>query len=112
MAHADKPSVLGALGMGPVEPAGPNRVPQECGDIGLKIARDGTWFYQGSPIGRKTLVKLFASVLRREEDGRFYLVTPVEKVFDRGRGCTLRRRRHAGTRGGQGAVAHLSHQYR
>ena len=50
-----------------------------CGDIGLKIARDGTWFYQGSPIGRKPLVKLFASVLRKEEDG-FYLVTPVEKV--------------------------------
>jgi hypothetical protein len=50
-----------------------------CGDIGLKIARDGTWSYQGSPIGRKPLVKLFASVLRKEEDG-FYLVTPVEKV--------------------------------
>lgn len=50
-----------------------------CGDIGLKIARDGTWFYEGTPIGRKPLVKLFASVLRREEDS-FYLVTPVEKV--------------------------------
>ena len=50
-----------------------------CGDIGLKIARDGTWYYQGGPIGRKPLVKLFASVLRREDDG-FYLVTPVEKV--------------------------------
>lgn len=50
-----------------------------CGDIGLKIARDGTWFYEGTPIGRKPLVKLFASVLRREKDG-FYLVTPVEKV--------------------------------
>jgi len=50
-----------------------------CGDIGLRIARDGTWYYQGSPIGRKPLVKLFASVLRCEEDG-FYLVTPVEKV--------------------------------
>jgi uncharacterized protein len=50
-----------------------------CGDIGLKIARDGTWYYQGSPIGRRRLVKLFATVLQREEDG-FYLVTPVEKV--------------------------------
>jgi hypothetical protein len=50
-----------------------------CGDIGLKIARDGTWYYQGGPIGRKGLVKLFASVLRLEE-GRYYLVTPVEKV--------------------------------
>ena len=50
-----------------------------CGDIGLRIARDGTWYYQGGPIGRKPLVKLFATVLRREDDG-FYLVTPVEKV--------------------------------
>jgi hypothetical protein len=50
-----------------------------CGDIGLKIGRDGTWFYEGSPIVRKPLVKLFASVLRREADG-YYLVTPVEKV--------------------------------
>jgi hypothetical protein len=51
-----------------------------CGDIGLKIGRDGTWHYQGSPIGRKSLVRLFAAVLRLEEDGRYYLVTPVEKV--------------------------------
>jgi uncharacterized protein len=50
-----------------------------CPDIGLKIARDGTWSYQGSPIGRKPLVKLFASVLRKE-DGGYFLVTPVEKV--------------------------------
>ena len=51
-----------------------------CGDIGLKIGRDGTWYYQGGPIGRMGLVKLFASVLRLEDDGRYYLVTPVEKV--------------------------------
>ena len=51
-----------------------------CGDIGLKIGRDGTWYYQGGPIQRMGLVKLFASVLRREDDGRYYLVTPVEKV--------------------------------
>jgi uncharacterized protein len=51
-----------------------------CGDIGLRIERDGTWYYQGGPIGRMALVRLFASVLRREEDGRYYLVTPVEKV--------------------------------
>jgi uncharacterized protein len=51
-----------------------------CGDIGLKIARDGTWYYRGSPIQRLPLVKLFASVLRRENDGRYCLVTPVEKV--------------------------------
>ena len=51
-----------------------------CGDIGLKIGRDGTWYYQGGPIGRKGLVKLFASALRLEDDGSYYLVTPVEKV--------------------------------
>jgi hypothetical protein len=51
-----------------------------CGDIGLKIGRDGTWYYQGGPFTRKPLVKLFASVLRLEEDGNYYLVTPVEKV--------------------------------
>ena len=51
-----------------------------CGDIGLKIGRDGTWYYQGSPIARQGLVNLFAKVLRLEEDGRYYLVTPVEKV--------------------------------
>ena len=50
-----------------------------CGDIDLKIDRNGTWFYEGTPIGRKPLVKLFSTVLRREDDG-FYLVTPVEKV--------------------------------
>jgi uncharacterized protein len=54
--------------------------PPYCGDIGLKIARDGTWFYQGSPIGRMPMVKLFASVLRRDADGKHYLVTPAEKV--------------------------------
>ena len=55
--------------------------PPYCGDIGLRIACDGTWFYAGSPIGRKPLVALFASVLRKDEDGRTYLVTPVEKVL-------------------------------
>jgi uncharacterized protein len=45
----------------------------------MRIARDGTWFYRGSPIGRIALVKLFASVLRREPDGRYWLVTPAER---------------------------------
>ncbi|MHA7776977.1 DUF1285 domain-containing protein [Roseibium sp. M-1] len=54
--------------------------PPFCGDLDIRIARDGTWFYLGSPIGRMPLVKLFASVLRKDEDGRHYLVTPVEKV--------------------------------
>ena len=53
--------------------------PPFCGDIDMRIARDGTWFYQGTPIGRPGLVKLFSGILKREE-GKFYLVTPVEKV--------------------------------
>lgn len=53
--------------------------PPFCGDIDMRVARDGTWFYQGTPIGREPLVRLFASILRFE-DGRHYLVTPVEKV--------------------------------
>ena len=52
--------------------------PPFCGDIDLRIAADGTWHYLGTPIGRPALVKLFASVLRREGDD-FFLVTPVEK---------------------------------
>ncbi|WP_420333555.1 DUF1285 domain-containing protein [Roseibium sp.] len=54
--------------------------PPFCGDLDIRIARDGTWFYLGSPIGRQPLVKLFASVLRRDADDRHYLVTPVEKI--------------------------------
>lgn len=52
--------------------------PPDCGDIDMRIAADGTWFYQRTPIGRAALVKLFASVLRRDGD-RYFLVTPVEK---------------------------------
>jgi hypothetical protein len=55
--------------------------PPYCGDIGLRIRADGVWLYQESAIGRPALVKLFASVLRREADGRHYLVTPAEKVL-------------------------------
>ena len=54
--------------------------PPFCGDIDMRIAQDGTWFYMNSPIGRKPLVQLFASVLRHDADGKYYLVTPVEKV--------------------------------
>jgi hypothetical protein len=54
--------------------------PPYCGDIGLKIRRDGSWAYRDSPIGRPALVKLFAGVLRKDADGRTYLVTPAEKV--------------------------------
>ena len=54
--------------------------PPYCGDIGMKIRADGVWIYGGTPIGRLPLVKLFAGVLRKDADGRHYLVTPVEKV--------------------------------
>jgi uncharacterized protein len=53
--------------------------PPFCGDIDMKIDADGTWFYQKTPIGRPALVRLFASVLKREAD-KYFLVTPVEKV--------------------------------
>jgi hypothetical protein len=54
--------------------------PEFCGDIDMEIRADGTWFYLGTPIGRMPLVQLFSTVLRRDADGRTYLVTPVEKV--------------------------------
>ena len=54
--------------------------PTHCGDSAMRIARDGTWFHEGSPIGRPAMVRLFSTILRREPDGRFVLVTPVEKL--------------------------------
>ncbi|MCO5158426.1 MAG: DUF1285 domain-containing protein [Aquamicrobium sp.] len=54
--------------------------PPFCGDLDMEIRQDGTWFYLGTPIGRPALVQLFSTVLRKDEDGRTYLVTPVEKV--------------------------------
>ena len=53
--------------------------PPFCGDLDMRIARDGTWFYLGTPIGRKELVRLFSTILRRDGDD-YFLVTPVEKV--------------------------------
>jgi hypothetical protein len=53
--------------------------PPFCGDLDMRIARDGTWFYLGTPIGRFELVRLFSSILKLEA-GKYYLVTPVEKV--------------------------------
>jgi hypothetical protein len=53
--------------------------PDFCGDIDMRIARDGTWYYMGSPIGRKRMVKLFSTVIRRDGDD-YFLVTPVEKL--------------------------------
>lgn len=66
----------GAGGLPPVEKWNP----PFCGDLDMEIRADGTWFYMGTPIGRAPLVRLFSTVLRRDEDGRTYLVTPVEKV--------------------------------
>ena len=54
--------------------------PSHCGHSAMRIARDGTWFHEGSPIGRPAMVRLFSNILRREPDGRFVLVTPVEKL--------------------------------
>jgi len=68
---ADQETAEKAAGTGP-------RLPF-CGDFAIRIGRDGTWYYQGTPIGRKPLVKLFASVLRREADGTYWLVTPAER---------------------------------
>lgn len=53
--------------------------PPFCGDLDMRIARDGTWFYLGTPIGRKELVRLFSTIIKREGDD-YFLVTPVEKV--------------------------------
>ncbi|PVA07557.1 DUF1285 domain-containing protein [Thalassorhabdomicrobium marinisediminis] len=53
--------------------------PEFCGDLDMRIARDGTWFYLGTPIGRPELVRLFSTILKREGDD-YFLVTPVEKV--------------------------------
>jgi uncharacterized protein len=53
--------------------------PPFCGDLDMRIAADGTWYYMGTPIGRPALVRLFSTILKRE-DGKHFLVTPVEKV--------------------------------
>lgn len=79
-----KPSADGLMSaVGAVAKKGPPPVhlwnPDFCGDIDMRIARDGTWFYLGTPIGRAPMVKLFSSILKIE-DGKYYLVTPVEKV--------------------------------
>lgn len=62
-------------GLPPVE----NWHPAHCGDIDIRIARDGTWYHQGSPIGRYELVRLFSTILRKDPDG-YHLVTPAEKM--------------------------------
>jgi len=77
-AHADAQSgpATKERGIPPVE----RWNPEFCGDLDMEIKADGTWFYMGTPIGRKQLVRLFSTVLRKDEDGKTFLVTPVEKV--------------------------------
>lgn len=88
MAKAGQDKGLGGLeGLAAALPKGQGRAlppverwnPPFCGDIDMRIATDGTWFYQKTPIGRPALVRLFSTVLKRE-DGKYFLVTPVEKL--------------------------------
>lgn len=76
IARAGEAAGGGARALPPVE----RWNPPFCGDIDMEIHADGRWFYMGTPIGRPALVRLFSTVLRKDEDGRTYLVTPVEKV--------------------------------
>ncbi|HEV7433977.1 MAG TPA: DUF1285 domain-containing protein [Pseudorhizobium sp.] len=76
ISRAAEQTAGGKRGLPPVEKWNP----PFCGDLDMKIRADGTWFYMGTPIGRQPLVRLFSTVLRKDEDGRTYLVTPVEKV--------------------------------
>ena len=76
--NPDSPDLAAMMGGGKSGVA-PSQIDDGDGDFGIRIARDGTWFYQGSPIGRKPLVKLFASVLTRDGAGDYWLETPVER---------------------------------
>jgi hypothetical protein len=72
-------AALGAVARGKGPPPVERWNPPYCGEIDMRIATDGTWFYNGTPIGRLPLVRLFASILRRDPE-RYVLVTPVERV--------------------------------
>lgn len=83
---AEPPQLLRGLAALQAEAAAGRRLPPvekwnppHCGTIPMRIARDGTWFYMGSPIGRPRMVRLFSTILRRDP-GEFVLVTPVERV--------------------------------
>ncbi len=87
MGKAPSPDMMkGLAGLGQQASGSPRALPPVhlwnppfCGDLDMVIKRDGSWTYMGSPIGRKSMVRLFSSVLRRDDDDRYYLVTPVEK---------------------------------
>lgn len=72
-------ALAGRLGAAPDGAASARRQPVDCGHFDITIARDGTWYYRGSPIRRLPLVRLFSTVLRREADGSFWLQTPAER---------------------------------
>lgn len=79
------PASKGTAPLGPVPGASQDSMdrkaaafPDLCGDFNMRIDRNGTWYYRGSPIGRAALVKLFSTVLRRDEEGAYWLTTPVE----------------------------------
>ncbi|MCF4165019.1 DUF1285 domain-containing protein [Zavarzinia compransoris] len=76
LAAAAKAAGAGKRGLPPIHLWNP----PFCGDMDMEIRRDGSWHYLKSPIGRAALVRLFSTILRREDDGHYYLVTPVEKV--------------------------------
>ena len=76
-----RPSDTGEAGSGPIAAPAEDRavpLPNLCGDFSMRIDRNGTWYYRGSPIGRHALVRLFSTVLRRDADGVYWLTTPVE----------------------------------
>jgi hypothetical protein len=73
---AELQKLIGERRLPPVEKWNPER----CAHSGMRIARDGTWYHEGTPIRRPAMVRLFSTVLRREPDGRHMLVTPVEKL--------------------------------
>ena len=79
LSSADPFSLAAQLGAGNLPPVHQWN-PEFCGDMDLRIGRNGTWFYRNSPIGRHRLVKLLSTVIWRDNDGDYYLVTPVEKL--------------------------------
>src|SRR3954468_24532394 len=64
--------------------------PERCGDSGMRIARDGTWYHDGAPIRRPAMVRLFSTLLRRQDGGRPVLVAPIEKRDIEGEGTAFR----------------------
>jgi len=84
--HPAKTDLASLIAMARAQGAGENALPVEkwnpeyCGEMDMVIRRDGSWWHEGSRITRAPLIKLFSSILRKDEDGHHYLVTPVEKI--------------------------------